>query len=242
MYSIYFIVMCFLMFVDMVARFFVIDLVAMIGFFFFFSSRRRHTRYWRDWSSDVCSSDLEDYARDLHLGLKGLRVGYVRHFHERDVEATPEVAAALDEAARVLAAEGAELRDVELPPLGEFGTVNRVILCAEAAAVHEPWLRERPGDYARLTLRRLLPGMFLSAVDHVQAQRRRTELTAAVEEAFREVDLLLCASSMDPACRIDDPGEVDRTYGRQARTPFNVTGHPAVSVMCGVSKIGRAHV
>src|SRR3712207_1578245 len=28
------------------------------GSFFFFSSRRRHTRYWRDWSSDVCSSDL----------------------------------------------------------------------------------------------------------------------------------------------------------------------------------------
>src|SRR3712207_289166 len=27
-------------------------------FLFFFSSRRRHTRYWRDWSSDVCSSDL----------------------------------------------------------------------------------------------------------------------------------------------------------------------------------------
>src|SRR3712207_6550111 len=26
----------------------------------FFSSRRRHTRYWRDWSSDVCSSDLVD--------------------------------------------------------------------------------------------------------------------------------------------------------------------------------------
>src|SRR3712207_6902535 len=25
---------------------------------FFFSSRRRHTRYWRDWSSEVCSSDL----------------------------------------------------------------------------------------------------------------------------------------------------------------------------------------
>src|SRR3712207_9317586 len=29
----------------------------MVGYFFF-SSRRRHTRYWRDWSSDVCSSDL----------------------------------------------------------------------------------------------------------------------------------------------------------------------------------------
>ena len=31
--------------------------------FFFFSSRRRHTRYWRDWSSDVCSSDLKGTLR-----------------------------------------------------------------------------------------------------------------------------------------------------------------------------------
>src|SRR3712207_8987569 len=31
--------------------------------FFFFSSRRRHTRYWRDWSSDVCSSDLRRLLR-----------------------------------------------------------------------------------------------------------------------------------------------------------------------------------
>ena len=30
--------------------------------FFFFSSRRRHTRYWRDWSSDVCSSDLNNLS------------------------------------------------------------------------------------------------------------------------------------------------------------------------------------
>src|SRR5947209_11844390 len=30
----------------------------LIYIFIFFSSRRRHTRYWRDWSSDVCSSDL----------------------------------------------------------------------------------------------------------------------------------------------------------------------------------------
>src|SRR2546428_5857070 len=32
-------------------------------FFFFFSSRRRHTRSDRDWSSDVCSSDLNAIAR-----------------------------------------------------------------------------------------------------------------------------------------------------------------------------------
>src|SRR3712207_8310564 len=31
---------------------------ALREYFLFFSSRRRHTIYWRDWSSDVCSSDL----------------------------------------------------------------------------------------------------------------------------------------------------------------------------------------
>src|SRR5437870_8906834 len=32
--------------------------ICFLSFFFFFSSRRRHTRWPRDWSSDVCSSDL----------------------------------------------------------------------------------------------------------------------------------------------------------------------------------------
>src|SRR3712207_7711979 len=41
-----------------------------LGFFFFFSSRRRHTRYWRDWSSDVCSSDLSISEREI-VGLVG---------------------------------------------------------------------------------------------------------------------------------------------------------------------------
>src|SRR5258707_3291161 len=42
--------------------------------FFFFSSRRRHTRYWRDWSSDVCSSDLivaDLFNRAMKLTFNG---------------------------------------------------------------------------------------------------------------------------------------------------------------------------
>src|SRR6478672_12046929 len=54
------------------------------AFFFFFSSRRRHTRSDRDWSSDVCSSDLSavDYAAlvafncMLWILAAGLRVGF----------------------------------------------------------------------------------------------------------------------------------------------------------------------
>src|SRR5216683_6786797 len=41
-----------------------ISYVAYFFFFFFFSSRRRHTRSDRDWSSDVCSSDLDVAVRE----------------------------------------------------------------------------------------------------------------------------------------------------------------------------------
>ena len=63
-------------------------------------------------------------------------------------------------------------------------------------------------------------------------------MIAAVEGALREVDLLLCASAMDPPSRIDDAAETERTYPRQARTPFNVTGHPALAMMAGLSAGG----
>src|SRR5690606_40619226 len=47
---------------------------------FFFSSRRRHTRFSRDWSSDVCSSDLGRGGRLRRrlAGIAGLRQAAVR--------------------------------------------------------------------------------------------------------------------------------------------------------------------
>src|SRR5947209_13881126 len=54
---------------------------------FFFSSRRRHTRYWRDWSSDVCSSDLEQPGAQARVELVvPRRVERVRHVEPSAVE------------------------------------------------------------------------------------------------------------------------------------------------------------
>src|SRR5690606_40772329 len=45
----------------------------LIVFFFFFSSRRRHTRFSRDWSSDVCSSDLRQWFEFRVTRAKGTK-------------------------------------------------------------------------------------------------------------------------------------------------------------------------
>ena len=191
-----------------------------------------------------------NFGADLKRGVRGLRIGFVRHFHESDQIADPEVTAALDEVARVLKKEGAEVRDIKLPRLQVLAGVQRVIMLAESWAIHAKWLQQRPGDYAETSRIKLMGGAFVSAADYVHAQQHRLRLTDAVDSALRDVDILLTASSFDPACRIDDAAELARTYPRQARGPFNLTGHPALAMMSGLSKqglplsvqfVGRAH-
>src|ERR1039457_3425728 len=51
-------------------------------FFFFFSSRRRHTRLQGDWSSDVCSSDLDSMIPAMAVAgaaKSPVRLGFVYH-------------------------------------------------------------------------------------------------------------------------------------------------------------------
>src|SRR6266496_3901776 len=91
--------------------------------FFFFSSRRRHTRSLRDWSSDVCSSDLVVSAlaagavlvalavpalgmHTTQTGTEGIRIAAIEPV-ERVIEAypgTPEPAVVAIKAADVNAA------------------------------------------------------------------------------------------------------------------------------------------
>jgi aspartyl-tRNA(Asn)/glutamyl-tRNA(Gln) amidotransferase subunit A len=184
------------------------------------------------------AAQAHDFSRDLERGVRGMRVGVVRHFHQRDMQADPEMGAAIEEAVRVLEREGAATREVTLPPLLEINGVQRVILMSESWAVHAAWLREQPENYAASTRRKLMSGAFLTAEDYVQAQRCRGRIMAAVDDVFKDVDVLVTANAMDPACRIDDEDSVNRTYSRQARSPFNLTGHPALAMMSGLSKSG----
>ncbi|MGH8621972.1 MAG: amidase, partial [Burkholderiales bacterium] len=178
------------------------------------------------------------YTAELGRGLRGLRIGVIRHFYTRDMEGDPEMVAGIEAALKVLADLGADVREVESAPLGEWNACNRTILSSEAYAIHENWLRERPQDYGRLARERILSGAFVRAADYINATRVRSKLAKAFHGLLAGIDVAVTASSMDPACRIDDPAAIERTYGRQARAPFNLTGGPALSVPVGFSKAG----
>src|SRR5215475_13471560 len=63
---------------------------------------------------------VPDFRADLDLGIKGLRIGVVRHFWEKDLPIVPELAAALENAIAVFRELGATIEDVALRPLRSY--------------------------------------------------------------------------------------------------------------------------
>jgi aspartyl-tRNA(Asn)/glutamyl-tRNA(Gln) amidotransferase subunit A len=192
-------------------------------------------------AADPGSADTAavDYRSSLRRGIKGTRIGYVRHFHDVDVAgADAEMVASLDAAAELLRDCGADVDELVLEPLAQYESVQRVIQMAEAYSVHQRWLRDRPGEYGALGRRRLLAGAFISGGDYVTAARHRRRMVDAFAAATTDLDAVICASSMEPAAEISDADEVARTYPRQARLVFNLLGNPALALPTGFSTSG----
>jgi aspartyl-tRNA(Asn)/glutamyl-tRNA(Gln) amidotransferase subunit A len=181
---------------------------------------------------------LADCLEYLHAGVKGLRIGVITHFYTEDLIGSPEQVAAIATAADVLRRLRADVQPVRLSPLSRWTDCGRTIQFAEAYAVHERDFQQRPEDYAEVTRRKLLPGAFIPASDYVRAQQSRTVLCREFAEAMKAFDAVITLSSLDLPCRIDDSETVARTYDRQCRMPFNVTGTPAISVPTGFTAAG----
>jgi aspartyl-tRNA(Asn)/glutamyl-tRNA(Gln) amidotransferase subunit A len=186
-------------------------------------------------SADVA---VPDYSADLDRGVKGLRIGLIRHFYAEDMVAHPEQLAALDAAAETLRRLGADVREIRLPPEAQFAACNRIILRSEAFAIHRKWLNEQPGNYGELARQRIMDGAAISAADYIDALRMRGRLTRAALEAFKDIDVALTSSSLDPPCLIDDAEGCLHLYARQTRQPFNITGQPALAMPAGFTKDG----
>ncbi len=165
--------------------------------------------------------------------IAGLRIGVIRHFYRRDLEASGEVGDGIEAALKVLEDLGCEIVEIETEPLQDFAACNRIILLSEACAIHRRWLQERPEAYGQLTRQRLLPGLFLSAGDYVEANRWRRCLSENLDRQLQAVDVAVTASSMEQPFPIDDPDAIATFYPRQARTPFNLSNHPALALPIG---------
>lgn len=176
---------------------------------------------------------IPDYAASLDEGVRGLRVGIIRHFHEVDHPASPATIAGIDDAADILRAQGASVTDITLSPLMEYHACGFLILLVEAFAVHEPWLTTRYYEYGELFRDRVALGAFVRAPDYVQAIRRRQELCQEMAAAMADVDVVITAAQPGEAPLIAEVPKWSMLDKANFTVPFNVTGFPAMSVCTG---------
>lgn len=179
-----------------------------------------------------------DLLSRLNDGVRGLRIGVIRHFHESDAPVTPGVAAGIADVARTLEGLGAVVTEVTLPPLQDFNAVGWLVLAADAFAVHEPWLRTRYRDYGEFLRERLALAATISAADYLQAQRRRRELCDIVARVMESCDLLLTAGALSEAPPITVPGKWTSFEAPNFTNPFNITGQPGLTVCAGFGEGG----
>jgi len=175
---------------------------------------------------------------DLQAGLKGLRIGVIEHFYKEDAEADPDQVRAIEQAVATLQKLGAQVKTIRLSPLPLWTDCNRTIHQAEAYAIHEKDVQERPEDFSALTRNRLLPGAFVSSAKYIRAQQLRGALCREFADAMRDLDAVVTLSSLLLPCRIDDLAAIAKTYDQQCRLVFNVTGTPAISVPTGHTATG----
>ena len=192
-------------------------------------------------ASDPASArcPVADYRAALAGGnLRGLRLGVARAMFERDCVGSEEMLSAFDESIGVLRELGANIAEIELPPLALYNATAYLIARSEGFAIHEKALRERPQDYGALARDRLTIGAYVRASDMVQAMRRRQMLVEATTAAMGGVDAILLPTAPDPAPRL---GDLAPYFGNQRPTymrPFNLTGQPALSVCNGFDNAG----
>jgi Asp-tRNA(Asn)/Glu-tRNA(Gln) amidotransferase A subunit family amidase len=182
---------------------------------------------------------VPDFQAESEDGVAGLRLGTASYFFgdELDAEVRAPVEAALAELERL----GAGLVPVEIPSLGLTLPIGFTILPAEAAGYHRRWLAERPGDYVAETRRLLELGALLPALHVDAAQRARALVCTEIAAAFREarLDALVTPTLPRTSIPVDEmviPVDLPRFI--PYTLPANLTGLPALSLPCGLSRDG----
>lgn len=181
---------------------------------------------------------VPDYTALLGTGLKGVKVGVIRHFHETDAPVAPATQAGIDNAMSVLRDLGAIVSDVTVSPLQDWHACGSLISMAERATAYEEWARTRLSEFSERVQRRLALGAMVSAVDYLQAVRRRRELRAELQAAMAGLDVVITAGAYGEAAKMDAIPRWDVFAAPSFTIPFNVTGYPAIAVCTGFGPLG----
>lgn len=187
-------------------------------------------------SIETSGADLPRSAVNLRLGLPR---GYLYDLLDDDVRTR------FTETLTALRAAGMTVIDVSVPHAEMTPAVYMHIHSSEGAAYHSHTLDSVPDRYTPVVRRRLELGRYVLAQDYLRAMDGRDLLRSEVDAALASCHALILPTLPIPAPLIGAEtmtiaGRLEPVRALMLRLTqlFNVTGHPAISIPCGVTPAG----
>ncbi len=173
------------------------------------------------------------------------RIGWPANYFFDRVD--PEAQLAIQRAVKVLESLGGRTEAVSFPHAAESIEASTAVGLVEATQYHvaRKYFPQRSADYSEDVRKRLQLGLEVKALDFIDAARVRSELTNDFESAFQRMDVIVAPTTTCVAPRLGEAvveirGESVplRSAVIDANRPANFTGHPAISIPCGMSRDG----
>jgi len=194
---------------------------------------------WRTMSNDPATSS--------ELPVSRMKVG-VLHPLQSVLEVIPDVETATYGVADTLVAQGAERRDVTLPPFKEWDAARAMVVVSDMLAAHREagWFPERADRYSEEAAAFLRRGESVIGADLVLARRKLQALGDRYLALFEEVDVVLVPTAIFTAPTIEaafaeaEPGKPPPLVPdvMRATGPVGWCGLVSVSVPSGFAADG----
>jgi aspartyl-tRNA(Asn)/glutamyl-tRNA(Gln) amidotransferase subunit A len=188
--------------------------------------------------------ESEQIGDDLDAAsLKGLRLGRLTgYFFDRlDADVERSVMDTIDR----LQQRGARVVDVSLPHANDMAAIYLHLVFGDAAEYHARTLISRPRDYTTPVRLRLEMARYVLAEDYIRALRGKALIAREVDRALDRVDALVLPALAIPApplgavtMPVKGGPDMVRTLMLRCSQPFNLSGHPAISIPCGSTRDG----
>ncbi|MCY4548067.1 MAG: amidase [Defluviicoccus sp.] len=181
---------------------------------------------------------VPDYRAALFDGIKGLRVGAIRHFWTDERPASPAICDAMEDAIEILRGLGAVVEEARLRPIAHYNAVKIALGETEVYAVHQPNLVARLDEFGIDFQKRIVAACLIGTPAYVQAQRERRRMIAGMKAVFERCDVLLTATVARTAAAFGRPSRPPAWTEPGMTAPFNVLGLPALSLCNGFDADG----